>query len=39
METIAQVYYKVNEPIKAEDLSNVFNTSGINRPTDDLKRL
>ncbi|MCC3355644.1 GNAT family N-acetyltransferase [Bacillus sp. REN16] len=39
METITQISYKVNEPIKAEELSNVFKTSGIKRPTDDLKRL
>ncbi|THE12025.1 GNAT family N-acetyltransferase [Bacillus timonensis] len=39
METITQISYKVNEPIKAEELSNIFKTSGIKRPTDDLKRL
>ncbi|WP_010280101.1 GNAT family N-acetyltransferase [Bacillus timonensis] len=39
METIAQISYKVNESIKAEELSNVFRTSGIKRPSDDLKRL
>jgi N-acetylglutamate synthase-like GNAT family acetyltransferase len=39
MEKNAQISYKINEPIKAEALSNVFKTSGINRPSDDLKRL
>jgi N-acetylglutamate synthase-like GNAT family acetyltransferase len=39
METITQITYKVNEPIKAEELSNVFKTSGIKRPFDDLNRL
>lgn len=39
MEKNAQITYKINEPIKAEALSNVFKTSGINRPSDDLMRL
>lgn len=39
MGTIAQITYKVNESIKAEDLSNVFKASGIKRPSDDLNRL
>ncbi|ADC52206.1 GCN5-related N-acetyltransferase (plasmid) [Alkalihalophilus pseudofirmus OF4] len=39
METITQITYKVNETIKAEELSNVFKTSGIKRPFNDLERL
>ena len=39
MESINQISYKVNESIKAEELSEVFKTSGIKRPSDDLNRL
>ncbi|WP_449538364.1 GNAT family N-acetyltransferase [Ferdinandcohnia sp. Marseille-Q9671] len=34
-----QLTFKVNEPIKAEELADVFKTSGIKRPVDDLNRL
>lgn len=34
-----QITYKVNDEIKAEELSNVFKASGIKRPVDDLSRL
>ncbi|AYV69681.1 GNAT family N-acetyltransferase [Niallia circulans] len=39
MESMNQISYKVNESIKAEELSEVFKTSGIKRPSDDLNRL
>lgn len=39
METIAQISYKENVIIKAEELSEVFKSSGIKRPSDDLNRL
>lgn len=39
METITQITYKVNERIKADELSVVFKASGIKRPSDDLTRL
>ena len=39
MEAIAQISYKENVIIKAEELSEVFKSSGIKRPSDDLNRL
>lgn len=39
MESMNQISYKVNESIKAEELSEVFKTSDIKRPSDDLNRL
>lgn len=39
MKSIDQISYKVNESIKAEELSKIFKTSGIKRPSDDLNRL
>lgn len=39
MESINKISYKVNESIKAEELSKIFKTSGIKRPSDDLNRL
>ena len=39
METNNQITYKVNEKIKAHELSLVFKASGIKRPSDDLNRL
>ncbi len=39
MEPTIQLTFKVNEPIKAEELADVFKTSGIKRPVDDLNRL
>ncbi|WP_088105208.1 GNAT family N-acetyltransferase [Halalkalibacter urbisdiaboli] len=33
------ITYKVNHPISAQQLANVFEQSGIKRPYDDLKRL
>ena len=34
-----EISYKINELITAEELSNVFEASGIKRPYQDLKRL
>jgi predicted N-acetyltransferase YhbS len=34
-----EITYKVNDEIKAEELSTVFKASGIKRPVDDLSRL
>lgn len=34
-----QIVYKLNEHISPEELSTVFQKSGIRRPTDDLPRL
>lgn len=39
MENIAQITYKENVTIEAEELSKVFKSSGIKRPSDDLNRL
>ena len=39
METITQITYKINEKIKADELSLIFKSSGIKRPSDDLSRL
>lgn len=39
MEVITQISYKENVIVKAEELSEVFKSSGIKRPSDDLNRL
>ncbi|TYR80794.1 GNAT family N-acetyltransferase [Priestia megaterium] len=39
MKQTAQITYKVNEPITAEDMVRVFSSSGINRPVGDLARI
>jgi ribosomal protein S18 acetylase RimI-like enzyme len=39
MEKNDQITYKVDATIKVEELSKVFKSSGIKRPSDDLNRL
>lgn len=39
MEIISNIIYKVNETVTATELSHVFKSSGIKRPSDDLNRL
>ena len=34
-----ELTYKINEPLKTEDMIEVFDSSGINRPTKDPKRI
>jgi predicted N-acetyltransferase YhbS len=39
MEDNQSITYRINNTIKAEELSLVFKASGIKRPSDDLQRL
>lgn len=39
MNASLQISYKVNAPIRSEELAAVFNSSGIKRPYEDLPRL
>ncbi|MDL4842323.1 GNAT family N-acetyltransferase [Aquibacillus rhizosphaerae] len=39
MMEVNEITYKVNLEITAKDFSNVFKSSGIKRPVDDLERL
>ena len=34
-----ELTYKINEPLKTEDMIEVFDSSGINRPTKDPERI
>lgn len=34
-----QLTYQVNEPVNAEEVVNVFRSSGIKRPIDDIQRI
>ncbi|QHW34641.1 GNAT family N-acetyltransferase [Paenibacillus rhizovicinus] len=33
------IEYRINEPLRAQDVSDVFRSSGIKRPVDDLERI